>query len=234
MEYIYLENYEKMSEHAACEIVNYIKQKPDANICLASGGSPDLTYDLFVKKLIEEKVDTSKMWITKLDEWIGVKNDSELSCEKYIYEKILKPLNIKDRYITFNSEGNPFKEVEKVRDSLAKRPIDLCVLGFGKNGHLGLNEPDAEIEPYAHVIKLSYITKTHPMIYGKQKGIEFGMSIGMKEILDAKEVILLMKGAFKKELFNRFKTEKITSEIPATYLWLHNNCKVIVDGEDYN
>lgn len=234
MKFIYVNNYSEMSEVASEIMLDEVKSKNDLNICLASGGSPELTYQLFVKKMKDNKIDAQKIYITKLDEWVGIDKTSDLSCEKYLKDIVVDPLQLSDHFISFLPNEIPEKEVEKVNEKLKQNPIDLCILGLGKNGHLGLNEPNTYLYAESHVAKLSEKTKKHPMIYGKNNHIEYGMSIGMKNILDSKRIILLVSGTEKDEIFAYLKKGEISTQCPASFLWLHNNTIVIVRLDQFS
>ena len=233
VEIVRVKNFDELSNDCARRMLECIKENPKANICLASGGSPELAYRLFAKQVIDENIDVHEMTVTKLDEWVNVSSESDVSCEKYIRDRIVKPLGINDEnFISFLPDAKDSeKEAQKVEKALEEKPIDLCILGFGKNGHLGLNEPSDYLTPYAHVINLDEKTKTHPMLQGNP--VEKGMTIGMKNILDAKEVVLLMSGEDKQDLFEAFMEKKISTHLPASFLWLHNNLKIVVREDQF-
>lgn len=232
MKFIHVKDYDELSFKAAQIMLDECKENNKTNICLASGDSPKKTYELFTKEVLAQQIDTRFMTITKLDEWVGIERDSELSCEKYIRTMVVDPLHLQDRFISFLPDGNPEEEVNKVNAELSKKPIDLCVLGFGRNGHLGLNEPASHLFAHAHQIQISEVTKHHPMIKANHS-IEYGMTIGMKDILDSKKVLLLMSGEGKKKLYQEFLTENISTQLPASFLWLHSNTIVIVRDDQF-
>lgn len=233
MKFIHVKDFDDLSVKTADYMANALANKKDVNICLASGGSPDKAYQLFVEEVKEKNIDASDLVITKLDEWLGIARDSELSCEKYVRDRVLDPLQVKEEnYITFYPDcEDGDKESEKVNAQLQERPIDLCVLGFGINGHLGLNEPNEFLHPFAHKATLTEETKKHPMLQGNN--VEYGMTIGMKNIMDSAEVLLLMSGSNKKALYEAFLTGDISTQLPASLLWLHDNVTVIVRDDEF-
>lgn len=231
MKIIKYKNYEEMSEASSKLMVETIQKNSHANLCLASGGSPELTYKKFVEKARE--MDVSQIIITKLDEWCGIASDSPLACEHYLHELVLNPLHITNtQYISFlPSTNNVVNECQKVQFALQKHPIDLCVLGLGKNGHLGLNEPNVYLQPHAHQATLSTITKHHAMIEGST--LTMGMTIGMAEIMASKKIVLQVSGDGKTEIFQQFLSKKIDTQLPATFLWLHPNVEVHVRCDQF-
>lgn len=226
-------NYEELSNLCKDLMLEEIKNKPNSNICLASGASTNLTYDLFVNEVKNSDIDLSNTVFTKLDEWVGISKDSSISCEKFIVDKIINPLNIKkDNYISFNPEEDPYVESDRIKKIIEDKGIDLCILGLGKNGHLGLNEPEEYLYPYSHVINISDTTKTHQMLKGNS--MEKGMTLGMKELLDSKKIILIISGEGKGEIVEKLMNRKISSLLPASFLWLHNNLTIIYREDEYN
>ena len=231
MKFYYYKDYETMSEASAELMAQTVKQNPKANLCLASGGSPERTYSLFVEKL--KNLDYAKMTLTKLDEWCGVAQDSPLSCERYLHELVLNPLQFpEDQFICFLPDSDDFnEECIKVHRALQQNPIDLCVLGLGRNGHLGLNEPNVYLKPYAHVAELSDKTKSHNMIKGST--LTQGMTIGMQEIMASKKVLLQVSGEDKEAIFAQLNKGEIDPMYPASFLWMHPNVEVHIRADQF-
>lgn len=226
-------DYEDMSRASASCILETIQSKKDANICISSGESPRLAYKMLVDDIKTQNIDYSDIQFTKLDEWCGVTSDSLISCERFVRENIIEPLNVnEDHYLTFVCENDEMEEVEKVRQALAEKPLDLCILGLGKNGHLGLNEPDTYAEPFAHISELSEKTNTHSMLQGEKR--TNGMTIGIQEILASKKILLIVSGDEKQEVFEKFLTQRVDPQVPASFLWLHSNVEVHVQGDKFS
>lgn len=219
-------DYEEMSVASATLMEETLQQKKDSNICLASGDSPKRTYQLFVEKL--KDLDYSNMMLTKLDEWCDIHSDSPMSCEKYLRERVLSLLDFNDKnFISFQSDATNYEdECMRIHSALETKPIDLCVLGLGKNGHLGLNEPNAFLQPFAHVAKLSDITKTHTMI--EDCDLQRGLTIGMAEIMASKKILLQISGTGKQFIYKEFLSGKLNTQLPASFLWMHPNVVVYV------
>lgn len=227
----YVENYEVMSRQGADMMIEVILKKADANICLATGGSPLRMYEIFVEEVKKQGIDVSNVVFTKLDDWCGLSKEDEETCEYFIWKHVLGPLDIcPSQFISFHlAEKDVEKEAKRVQLELKNRPLDLCILGLGMNGHLGLNEPAEYLLPYAHVSALNEKTKTHSMLKGKH--VEFGITLGMSELMQAKQILMLVSGAKKAEAYEALMSQKITSQVPASYLWMHSNCWMLIDQE---
>lgn len=234
LNFIEAEDYKKLSEISAKQMIKCVKEKPDALICIATGASPKLAYELFNKMAYEENIDLSRLRIIKLDEWLGVKNEDPATSEFYIRKNIIEPLRIKDEnYIGFNASVEDGEaESSRINDILKKcGPIDLCILGLGKNGHLGLNEPGEYLLPYSHVTKLTEKSKTHDMLKKTDAVVNYGITLGIKDILSSNKILFMVSGDEKKEAFNAFLEKKIRSSLPASMLWLHDNVVCVFESK---
>lgn len=232
MQFIKEKNYQDMSQRAADIMLDCLKAKPDALFCIATGASPTEAYRLFAEKVKAQRISTEKMRIIQLDEWCGLDRDNPATCAYYIKKHILEPLDIpKDRYMGFcgmNPDGAG--ECAKIAGYLEESGgIDLCILGIGRNGHLGLNEPAEELNPYVHQVQLQAITQTHAMLAKNNAVASQGYTIGIKDILASKGVLLLITGGDKKEAYGALQKDIISSQHPANYLKLHNNAVCVVD-----
>ena len=108
-------------------------------------------------------------------------------------------------------------------------PIDCCVLGLGINGHLGFNEPAEYLHPGCHIARLSPTTLQHTMVGDMTSRPSYGLTLGMADILQAKMVLILISGSSKKEITREFLSERVTAELPASFLWLHPNAVCLLD-----
>lgn len=223
MELLKFKNYQSLSEAASEKLVTLIRRKPDAIICMATGATPLLTYRLFVEKVKAQKVDVSQATFVKLDEWIGLSADHPATCEFFLRQQILQPLAISpERYISFACGEINEQECTRVVKQIAQcGGLDLCLLGIGRNGHLGLNEPDDALEPGCHITCLDERTRQHDMLKQASIPVNRGITLGLRDILAAKEVLLLVSGNGKQDVFNTFRKKKVTASVPASFLWLH-------------
>lgn len=225
--------YEEMSEKAGSSLLSDLKKKPNLLLCTATGNSPIGLY----KNLEEANRKSSQIFkelqIIKLDEWGGIPSNDPNSCETFIQRKILSPLNISgDRYISFESDPpDPEKECIRIQEEiLDKGPIDVCILGLGKNGHIGFNEPAQALEPYPHIAELSRESLQHNMTRSMNLRPTYGLTLGMANILQSKRIILLLTGSGKREVIEELMTEKVTPQLPASFLWLHPQVECYVDA----
>lgn len=219
-------DYDALSLRAAEIIASTIRAIPSAHLCLATGASPLGGYRQ-VASLPD--LDTSLVRVTKLDEWIGVASTDEVSCEAYLQTEVIGPWRIDPRrYLAFEAEtGDPEHECARIETALQEIDrFDLCVLGIGSNGHIGLNEPASELHLQAHVATLAESTRSHPMLEGRR--LTNGMTLGLGGIFRFDHLLLLVVGESKREAWDRVRKGSVSTECPASLLHLHPRVTCLV------
>ncbi|HXO78215.1 MAG TPA: galactosamine-6-phosphate isomerase, partial [Puia sp.] len=202
--------------------------------CAATGNTPGKTYELLAREYDCRPQLFSDMRVLKLDEWGGLPMTDPGTCEFYLQTRLLAPLQIpSQRYISFNSHASdPEFECRKIEEQVAKAGgIDCCVLGLGVNGHIGFNEPGGFLKTDCHIAELSKTTLKHSMVDVMSQQPTYGLTLGMANIFQARQVLLLVSGSSKKEIIREFLTKKVTPALPASFLWLHSNVICLLDKE---
>lgn len=229
-----LKDKNELAESAAKFLVDKILQQPKLLLCAATGNTPTATYKRMVDLLTIEEVAHVRM--LKLDEWGGVSMNHPATCEQYLQTHMLKPLQItKERYFGFSSNPkNRMHEVERIQEVIEKeKPIDICILGLGANGHIAFNEPAIELKPHCHIAQLSPKSMQHSMAIEMEKKPTYGLTLGMADILQSKTIVLLIAGEHKREITKAFLSKRITTHLPASFLWLHPDVICFVDRFAY-
>ena len=228
-------DYSALSVHAATEIIELIKSKPDAVLSLAAGDTPRLTYSLMAKKAIDEKVDFTRCTFIGLDEWVGIPPQNEGSCIFFLQTNIFTPLNISSRQIHLfdamsDDPGQECRAMDKI--ILEKSGIDLMLVGVGMNGHIGFNEPGVAIDNYSHVIDLDDATQSVGQKYfRKATTLKKGITLGLNHLLQSRKVIMVANGIKKAEVIRKALEEEITTNMPASIIRTHSMGIVMIDEE---
>jgi len=221
-----------MSREAALRVTAAATTKGDSLLCAPAGNSPAGLYQELIREAARKPDLFRRLRVVKLDEWLGVPASDAATCEHFLRSRLLDPLEIEGkRYISFNSEAvDPLRECATVQEELERQgPIDLCILGLGKNGHVGLNEPGPFVQPHCHVAKLSEETLRHAMMSSRETKPAYGLTLGIGDILQARKIVLLITGAGKERVIARFLDGTVTTDLPASFLWLHRDLEVLVD-----
>jgi galactosamine-6-phosphate isomerase len=167
-----------------------------------------------------------------LDEWHGVDARHPSTCRYFLEQHVFGPWGIpEERQYSFNAAAqDPAEECRRMAAILNREgPVDLCVLGLGRNGHLGLNEPAEVLMPHAHVAVLDELSQTHSMLAKEGIRLNKGLTFGMADLLQSKEILMLVCGAGKKESARAFLDGGVTTRLPASFLQLHANITVVMD-----
>jgi galactosamine-6-phosphate isomerase len=222
MKFLSFDSEASLGESAAGFIVNEITRHDSFVLCAATGGSPTTTYRELVKR--KNEFEHALLTLVKLDEWGGIEPAHVSTCETYLQEHLIKPLQFnQEHYVAFRSDApDPEKECRRVQESLHKLgKINLCILGLGMNGHIAFNEPAEYLQPNCHVARLSPSSQQHPMALQRSLPGTYGFTLGMADILQSETIVFIVSGPKKKEIFREFMSRKITSSLPASFLWLH-------------
>jgi galactosamine-6-phosphate isomerase len=223
----------ELARAASSRVTSGLRHKQDLLIVTATGGSPTRTYEFLAEHYQKEPDLFESLRIHKLDEWGGLDADDPGSCEAYLQQHLLAPLQIgPDRYFGFRP--NPPDAVEECRRVshwlYQNGPIDICILGLGLNGHLALNEPADFLPPISHKPVLTEESKSSPMLSIARKPATYGMGLGLAEIFASKQILLLVNGAAKSKQLRRLLEErKVYTRHPASFLWLHPNVACLCD-----
>ena len=221
-----------MSKRGFEWIKEAVDKKPNLLFCVASGGSPSGSYAELAAYREQHPDFGSALRVIKLDEWGGLEANSPFTSELDVQRKFVQPMGIsQDRYWTLDPyTQNPEGECAAMEQVLEREgPLDICILGIGVNGHIALNEPGEEHQLPFHVSQLADSTLANGMLKTLQQPPSFGMTIGLRGILQAKLILLFVAGSGKKEAFEQLKQEQVRGQFPASFLWLHPNVQVLVD-----
>jgi glucosamine-6-phosphate deaminase len=215
-------DYEALSEATANLIIEVLKQKPDALICIASGDTP-----LGVCKFLAKS--------DKKREWVGMDENDEGSCKYGIYQNLLIPLNFpSERIKYFDAKAQDLdSECQKINEFIASRGgLDVMLVGVGMNGHIALNEPNTPFDIHAHVSDLEEVTKSVGQKYFTKKTIlTQGITLGLAHLQEAKLPILIANGQRKAPVINKALTLEITEKFPASIFQKIEQSIVMLDLE---
>ncbi len=228
MRFAVLPDREALDREAAALVWEAVGARPDLLICLASGETPTGTYALLAGA--PERLASARF--IQLDEWAGLGADDPASCAAYLERTVRGPLAVPaERWIGFRGAApDSAAECRRVEEALrAAGPIDLCILGLGRNGHLALNEPAASFDPFCHVATLAEQSRAHPMLAGTAGPVRQGLTLGLGDILRARRILLLVAGPAKREPLARLAAGRVTPQLPASFLWLHGNVTCLCD-----
>lgn len=234
MKLVIAKDYEEMSKLAAEEMAKTVEENPSAVLGLATGGTPVGMYKELIKMNKEGKIDFSKITSVNLDEYVGLDGEHDQSYRYFMNTNLFNHINI-DKSKTFVPNGKA-EDVEKECKEYDERieklgGIDVQLLGIGNNGHVGFNEPADELSLGTHLTGLTESTiEANARFFEKKEDVPTqAITMGLGGIMKAKKIILIASGAGKAEIIEKLIKGKITTQVPASMLQMHNNVVVIVD-----
>lgn len=227
--------YQTLSKHIAKDIKLKLEENPTMLLCIAAGNtSLGILSDL--KKMYKEKeIDFSQCNFVAMDEWLNMNLSIKNSCSSFLYENFFKNVNFdpnKIRYVDGLAKDidNECREIRSFIDSFGG--IDYLVLGCGMNGHLALNEPGTDFSSTVHKTELDIVTANVGQKYFENKAeLVGGVTIGLKEIFEAKNLILAVNSKSKSEILKKIIESDANIQIPATVLKNAENSQLICDLE---
>ena len=236
MEIIITPDYEAMSKTSASIIAGEIKRKHDLALGLATGDSPIGTYRELARLHKEEGLDFSKVTTFNLDEYLGLPPLHKNSYNYFMWENLFRHINASAHQV-FVPQGNtddPEEFSEWYEQQIkAAGGIDLQILGIGRDGHIGFNEPGSSFASRTRVKGLYEQTiKDNARFFDKEEDVpRFAITMGVGTIMEAKKILLIASGEGKAEVCQQFIEGPVTSQITASALQLHSYVIVVLDEE---
>lgn len=239
MRVIVVKNYEELSDKAAEIIAAQMTLKPNSILGLATGSTPIGTYQRLIDMNKAGKIDFSNIKTFNLDEYYPIKPDNDQSYRYFMNKNLFDHVNI-DKNNTRVPNGvaeDPVKEGKEYDEAIdAAGGIDLQILGIGRNGHIGFNEPDDNLIAGTHRTLLTEDTiEANSRLFNSIDEVPTqAITMGMVSILKSKMIVLLANGKNKHEAVKKLLDDTITTSNPATFLKTHPNVVIICDEECYN
>lgn len=233
MEILVCKDYTEMSRKAAELAAVCLRETPQGLISFPAGHTPVGMVDEFARMANAGEVDISRARYVSLDEWVGLSDTDEGSCGEFNQTHLLKPL--KTPFAGVHLINGKAASPEAERDALLAYlkqygPLALSVLGIGMNGHLGFNEDGVDFEQDAILIPLSPTTKrVMKKYFGENAHPEYGLSIGIRQLMAAKKVVLIANGENKAEIIAKALRGPVTNSVPASILQNHPCCTAVLD-----
>ena len=224
------ESYEQSCTIVAGRIINLVREKPNALLGLATGSTPIPVYQRLVAAY-KAGLSFARVRTVNLDEYANLKDASQ-SYRAFMEEHLFNHININLENITIaDYRGDPDAEAKRLRDFLAANTVDFQILGVGHNGHIGFNEPDVALYAASYVTSLAPRTvEANARFFGSAADVpRRAVTMGMAEIMAAKEIALIATGAEKAPAVRSLRDGFVTPQWPCTFLKLCPHANVYVD-----
>ncbi len=221
---------------AARIIAKKLRAQPSLVLGLATGRTMEGVYAELARMHKEEKLDFSLCRTFNLDEYIGLLPGDPRSYRHYMNKNLFSRVNIdlRNTHVPDGMAldyGRACEEYEKTIKAVGG--IDLQLLGMGKDGHIGFNEPLSALMSRTREKALAPATiAQNAKYFGKADDVpRRAITMGVGTILESRHCLVLVTGAAKAELLARAVEGPITSMVTASALQLHPKCTVVVDED---
>ncbi|MBR6816847.1 MAG: glucosamine-6-phosphate deaminase [Clostridia bacterium] len=237
MKIMYTDTYANMSRRAANIISAQIILHPKTVLGLPTGTTPIGAYRQLIEWYKKGDLDFSQVTTFNLDEYLGLDGSHPQSYRYFMDNQLFDHVNIRkgNTHVPDGTAADPEAECELYEQAIKEAGgIDLQVLGIGNNGHIGFNEPGTAYEKTTNVTELteSTIEANSRLFASKEEVPTKALTMGMKTIMHARRILLLVSGQHKLDILNAALHGPITPEVPASLLQLHPDLTVIVSTED--
>ncbi len=234
MKVVILKDAIEVAKYGADIIIKQIHRKPDTVLGLATGSTPLSLYNELISAHRTGRVSFGKVSSFNLDEYLGLTGNHPQSYRKFMNQHLFDHIDI-DKSQTAVPPGDaddPFSACELYEKAIKlKGGIDIQLLGIGRNGHIGFNEPSSSLMSRTRVKTLTRATIEDNARFFRQGEFQPHLSItmGIATILESRKVVLLATGVHKAEAIKATIEGPLTAACPASALQLHEHALVVID-----
>ena len=224
----------QIGQAAATMIAAQLLRKPDSILGLATGSSPIPTYQALIGMHKAGVLDFSKAISFNLDEYVGIAPNHVCSYHRFMQDNLFSQVNMQPENIHIpDGNAQDIAASAKAYDEaiVAAGGIDLQLLGIGRNGHIGFNEPGEEFIFGCHEVELSQSTiEANTRFFDSEADVpRSAVSLGIGAIMQAKQVLLIATGAEKAEAIRQAVEGDVSPQWQASILRTHPDVVFLLD-----
>ena len=225
-------NAEEIGKAVANLIIEQVNEKPDSVLGFATGASPVPTYKSLIKAYNKGKVSFKDITTFNLDEYCDLPKDDKNSYYTFMHENLFNHIDVKEENVNFLNGNAEDTDAECMRydDLLTENKIDIQLLGVGRNGHIGFNEPSNKFTKGSFKVRLSQSTIDANSVYFDENPMpNYALTMGTVSIMKSKQIILIATGRSKSDAIYGLVNGDISPSCPASVLQLHPNVHIFLD-----
>ena len=225
-------NAEEIGKAVANMIVEQVNEKADSVLGFATGASPIPTYKNLIKAYNKGKVSFKDITTFNLDEYCDLPQADKNSYYTFMHENLFNHIDVKEENVNFlngNAEDAD-AECQRYDDLITENTIDIQLLGVGRNGHIGFNEPANKFTKGTFKVRLTQSTIDANSVYFDEDTMpHFALTMGTVSIMKSKQIVLIATSRSKQDAIYGMVNGDITPACPASVLQLHPNVHVFLD-----
>lgn len=234
-------SHDELARHVARIVAGVIRERnacgQHAVLGLPTGSTPTGVYRELVRMHREEGLDFARVVTFNLDEYYGLPRTQLQSYHRWMHEHLFSHVNIRPENIHIPDGQVPVEEVEEhcrryEAEILRAGGIDLQLLGIGRNGHIGFNEPFSVRASRTRLVTLDPVTRRGAAsdFFSEENVPLQALTMGLGTILEARKIVLLALGEHKAGIIRETVEGPVTDRVPASYLRDHPDATVFVDA----
>lgn len=229
---------QKVARRIADLIISKQQKNEKAVLGLATGATPVGVYSELVRLHREEGLSFSNVVTFNLDEYYPMKPDAAQSYVTFMNENLFNHVDIKRENVYIPDGTLKLEEIadyclDYERKISSYGGLDLQILGIGRTGHIGFNEPGSAPNSGTRLVTLDDLTRRDASrdFGGKENVPEKAITMGIGTIFKAREIILMAWNKKKAGIIKKAVEGEISPDVPATYLQLSDHVEFIVDAD---
>lgn len=216
-------DYAEVSRLAADVVARVVQDNPQAAITLPTGETPRGMYQELVRRIQGAVLDFSGVHFFCLDDYWGKGIDDDTSLTAWLNDVFLQPagLDADHVHVVPSLAADPVQAAAAYEQEIELHGgLKLAVVGLGRNGHVGFNEPGSAIDSRTRVVELTEESQNQNAAYydGEQRIPDKAMTMGIGTILDADLIVLIVSGAAKADIFKATLEGPLTADVPGSFL----------------
>jgi glucosamine-6-phosphate deaminase len=217
-----------VADEVAGAMAHAASEHRPATLAIATGRTPLVLYDELVRRVATRTLSFVNAVVFPLDEFVGVDPDHPSSLQSYLRDRLFRRVDVMNGAVR-QLDAARCDDFE--RAIVAAGGIDLLVLGIGRNGHIGFNEPGSPRDSVTRRVVLAETTREDLADgFGSAARVPaHGVTMGVATMLAARKVRLFAFGATKHEIVRRMLEEPIGAALPASYLREHHDFTLFLD-----
>ncbi len=227
-----MENAEQIGEAVGKLFVDAIRQKPNIVLGLATGASPVPTYQYIYKECQKGNVSLKDVCTYNLDEYVNLPKSDKNSYYTFMHRELFDHTDILEENVHFLDGNAQDDEAECKRydEALDRAQVDIQLLGIGRNGHIGFNEPSICFTKGAFKVKLTESTiDANSKYFDENPMPHYALTMGVGSIMKAKKIVLVATGNAKADAMAAMIKGDVTPVCPASILQFHHDVEVYMD-----
>ncbi|MDB2387451.1 glucosamine-6-phosphate deaminase [Shewanella sp.] len=234
MQIVILKNSAAVADYGAHIFISQLQQKANSVLGLATGSTPVLLYQQLISAVKLGKISFADVTTFNLDEYLGLTGTHRQSYRYFMQQQLFEHIDIDaaNTHVPPGDAANPIIACQSYEALIkAAGGIDIQLLGIGRNGHIGFNEPSSGLMSRTRVKTLTKATiEDNARFFGADEyQPHLSITMGIGTIMEAKKVVLLATGENKAAAIKATVEGPLTAACPASALQMHKEVVLVID-----